>query len=139
MSLTKKFKTDPRHETEGVCLDYGDGVKIWVARAGGSNKRFLKEAERLNRKHRRQIQLNVLDNDTQLAIAQELYAKTVVLKWEGVTQEDIGGKGDEPAPFTVENCVALFSNLPDLFSDVTAQAMNSDLFRETIREADAGN
>ncbi len=133
-SIYRKFKTDSTVETEGVVLDYGDGVRIRVARAGGANKAYLKAIERLSRKYRRQIQLDVLDEETARRLLREIYAETVVLGWEGVTDE-----AGEPMPFTRENCVKLLTDLPDLFADVQAQAANAALFKAEIDEADAKN
>lgn len=134
MSLYKQFKTNPSVEQDGVILDYGDGVKIRIARAGGANKAFLRAVEAFARKHRRQIQLDTLPEDTSREILREIVATTVVLGWEGV--EDEAGN---PMPFTKENAIKLFTDLPDLFSDLYAQAQNAALFREEIREADAKN
>lgn len=138
-SLSRKFRTDKSLEVQGVELDYGDGVIITVARAGGANKRFLKEGQRIYKKYRRQIQLGILDEAIQTKLAHELYAKAVVLRWQGVTAEDIGREGEEPVDLTVENCTALFENLPDLWLDLQTQAQNAEIFKEHIREADAKN
>jgi len=135
MSLYKQFKTDPSVERDGVILDYGDGVKIRIARAGGvNNKAFLRAIEAFARKHRRQIQLDTLPEDVSRQILREVVATTVVLGWEGVTDE-----AGNSLPFTKENAIKLFEDLPDLFSDLYAQAQNAALFREDVREADAKN
>jgi len=141
VSLKKKFKTDKKCESEGVCLDYGEGQRIWIARAGGANARFRAERQRLFKRYRRQIELGVLSEDIQERIARELYAKTIVLKWEGITKDDCGIEegSAELVDFNVENAIRLFENLPDLFDDVQAQAQNNQLFLEHIREEDAGN
>lgn len=139
MSLARKFKTDQKCEIEGICLDYGDGQRIWVARAGGSNQAFQREAQKVFRKYRRQLVLNVLPDEVQQRIAREVYARTVVLRWEGVTEEDCGGEGREEVPCTFENVCRLFENLPDLFADVQSQAQNAQFFLEQIREDDAKN
>jgi hypothetical protein len=139
MSLSKQFKTDRSAETDGVVLDYGDGVWIRIARAGGANKKYLRALERLGRKYRRQIQLETLPEEVARKLFRETYAETVVLGWGGITQEDIGSEGDEPVEFTKANCVALFENLPDLFLDVQSQAQNMALFRAELDEDDAKN
>jgi hypothetical protein len=72
-------------------------------------------------------------------IAYESYAKCIVLDWKGVRAEDIGDKGRKEVPFSFENCVKLFKNLPDLFDDVQAQAQDQKLFLEEVREEDSKN
>lgn len=139
MSLARKFKTDEKCEAEGICLDYGDGQKIWIARAGGANRAFQKEAQRIVRKYRRQLTLNILPEEIQQKVAREAYARTVILRWEGVTDKDCGGDGTEPVPCTFENICRLLENLPELFNDIQRQAQNIELFLETLREDDAKN
>jgi hypothetical protein len=58
----------------------------------------------------------------------------VVLGWENVT--DSTGK---VLPFSYENCLKVFNDLPDLFKDIQEQAQRSALFRAELLERDAGN
>jgi hypothetical protein len=133
--LYSKFQTDTDVEQKGVILDYGDGNgRIRIRRAGGANHAFIKALEKVSRSHRAQIQHNLMSPDESLHIMVEVYASTVVLGWEGVTGED--GK---PLPFSKENCMKLFKDLPDLFRDVQEQAQNVSLFRANLSEADAKN
>jgi hypothetical protein len=134
MTLYRKFGTDSNVETAGVVLDYGEGVKIRIARAGGANKAYLKALERLSRKYRRQIQLDILDEETAREVFRAIYAETIVIGWEGVT-----GREGKPIEFSRENCIKLFEDLPDLFADIQAQAGNAALFRAEIAENDGKN
>jgi len=134
MSLYKKFATDPSVESDGVVLDYGDGCRIRVRRAGGANKEYIKALEKFSRSHRFQIQSNRISFDESRRILVEIYASTIVLGWEGVTDKD--GKD---LPFSRENCIQLFQDLPDLFQDVQDQAGNAAIFRASIDEVDAKN
>lgn len=134
MSLYKKFKTDSACETDGVWLDYGDDCRIKIARAGGSNKRFLKSAEKFRRRYKRQLELEILSNDVAQREAIKIYAESVVLDWEGVTDAE----GNE-LNCNQENITKLFTDLPDLFIDVQQMALNASLFREEIDVEAAGN
>ena len=134
MSLYSKFATDPSVENQGIFLDYGDGCKIRIRRAGGANKEYIKAIERLSRTHRFQIQTGRLSIDESRQIMAEVYANTIVLGWEGVK-----GPNGEEILFSKENCLKLFTDLPDLFADVQAQADNAAFFRVNIDEADAKN
>jgi hypothetical protein len=139
MSLRKKFKTDAKSETEGIWLDYGDGQQIKVARAGRTNKAFQAAGQKFLRKYRQQFKHGIIPQEVQEKIAYESYAKCIVLDWKGVRAEDIGDKGRKEVPFSFENCVKLFKNLPDLFDDVQAQAQDQKLFLEEVREEDSKN
>jgi hypothetical protein len=134
MDLYKQFKMNEVCEKDGITLDYGDGVEIKIARAGGANKKYTKAIERMARKYRRQIQLSTLAEDVAKKLWINIYAETIVLNWKGVKDEN--GK---KLSFSKDNCVKLFTDLPDLFADIQAQAQNLDLFRNEIREIDAKN
>lgn len=132
-STYKMFKTDQALESGGVTINYGD-FSITIARAGGSNKAYQRALEKKTRPFRRAIQSDTFTNDQAMAVLREVYVETVILGWDGVTDEN-----DNPIPFTKENCLKLFTDLPDLFSDLMQQASNITLFREDVREEDSKN
>lgn len=146
MSLFNTFKTDEALEKEGILLQYGhvkkaDGkpdlkrpINIRISRAGGANTAYLRRAEAVLKPYRRQIQSDTMDRSLIDDITRQLFAETVVKGWENVQDEN----GND-IPFTVENCVDLFTKLPDLFADVQEQAQRSALFRANITEIDSGN
>jgi hypothetical protein len=139
MSLYKKFATDTSLEKEGVLLQYGENshgkaICIRVARAGGSNKRYLERLEQRFKPLRRQVQNETIERGLMETIIRQVFAETVVLGWENV--EDAEGK---PLPFTRENCLKLFDDLPDLFADIKESAESIALFRAEVREVDAKN
>jgi hypothetical protein len=134
MSLYKQFRTDPKAEKDGVVLDYGEGGRIRIARAGGSNKAYLSAIEKMHRKYRKQIQLNILSEDVSQRILREIFADTVILGWEGVT-----GPDGKDLDFTRANVLKVLEDLPDLFADIREQASSAALFRETLEEIDSGN
>lgn len=134
MSLYKQFETSSKHETDGVTLDFGDAGKFRIARAGGANKAYLKAIEKLSRKYRRQIALDCLPEAKARRLFIEIYAETVMLGWEGVKDKD----GNE-LPFTRENVVKVFTDLPDFFREIQVEASNLALYREEIDAQDAKN
>lgn len=129
-----KFGTDKNLERTGIVLDYGDGLEIRIARAGGSNTRFEKATQQKMRKYSQQLKHDLLEPDQMREVMREVLAETVVLGWEGVT--DRQGKALE---FTVPNCVQLFKDLPDLFDDVLEQSRKASLFKQQVLEDEAGN
>ena len=120
MSLYKQFATDKNVERDGVVLSYGKNSKnkdinIRIARAGGANIRYTKLLEAAIKPYRRQLQNETMDNGVAEDITMRVYAQSVVLGWEGVEDEN-GNDMD----FTVENCMKLFKDLPDLWADIQA-------------------
>ncbi len=139
MSLFKQFETSPDLERKGVLLDYGknkDGtdIMIRIARAGGANKQYDKRMEILTKPMRRQIQNETVEAEAIDRVFRKVWAETVVLGWEHVQDED----GKE-IPFSVDNCIALFEKLPDLFADIQEQSRKAALFRQENLEADGKN
>lgn len=147
MSLYDKFKTDRSLEKTGIELDYGPNKKlpedaegnhptiiIRIARAGGANEQYLKRIEAKAKPHRRQIQHETVDRELIASLIKEVYAETVVLGWENVTDEN-----GVVMEFNKTNCIKLFNDLPDLYADITEQAQSAALFLASVRETDAKN
>lgn len=129
----KMFETDRNLETDGITIDYGD-FKFKVARAGGSNTKYNKMIDRETKPFRRQINAGSIDNDVLDKILKKVFAKTVVLSWENVKDKD-----GNLIEFSYENCLKLFEDLPDLFTDLREQAANMELFKTEIIEGEAKN
>ena len=127
------FKTDPKAETEGLTLDYGD-FRIRIARAGGANRAFARALEARLKPYRRQLQTETLDEKIAERILREVYADHVILGWDGVTGPD--GKA---MAFARETVLKLFEDLPELFRDIQDQAGRVALFRAHNLEDDKGN
>ena len=134
MSLYSLFKTDKSLEVKGIDLQYGDGIIITIARAGGANPIYARVVEAKTKPYRRQIQSETISRELSEQLTREIYAEAIVLGWSGVTDEN--GKAME---FTKENAVKLFKDLPDLFEDVKEQAGKAALFRNDILTADSKN
>jgi hypothetical protein len=138
--MTKKsspyslFETNKDAESgSGITLQY-PGFSITIHRAGGSNKKFAQVLSNKMKPYRQQFERGMLDDETSARILLESYAEAVVVGWKDV--KDRNGKN---LPFTKENVVKLFADLPDLFTDIKTQAENAALFREQAEKADEKN
>lgn len=139
MSLYKQFKTEEKFEQDGIFVEYGTGangkpITFRVARAGGSNQKYLKLLETRTKPYRRQIQNDTLDNKLAERIFLEVFVDSVLIGWENV--EDAAGA---PLPFNRDNAIKLFTDLPELYNDLREQAAKSASFRAETKEADAKN
>lgn len=133
-NIYDKFGTDKKLEQEGITLDYGDGLEVRIARAGGSNTKFEKAVQAKMRKFGLQAKHDLLDADQMREVMREVLAETVVLGWSGVTDRE-----GNALPFNRENCIKLFKDLPDLFEDVLEQSRKAALFKTVVLEAESGN
>lgn len=140
--MYKTFKTDETLETSGIEIDYGDFV-VTLARAGGANRRYGKALEAKTKPYRRAIQTETMNSKVADTILREVFASTIVLNWQtrvdGELKTGIEGPDGDLLPFNVANVTATLKNLPDLYSDLQAQANKSALFRASLLEGDAGN
>ena len=133
MNPYKMFKTEEKMEAGGIELDYGD-FKFRIARAGGSNTKYTRLLAKRLKPYQRQMDMGVLENDVADRLMAGIYADSVILGWEGVTDAD-----GNPMEFTRENCVTLFLDLPGLFSDIREQAQKAVNFRAEALENAAKN
>lgn len=133
-SIYQKFGTDKKSEQEGIILDYGDGMTIRIARAGGSNVRFEKAVQSKMRKFGLQAKHDLLEPEQMRGVMREVFAETIVLEWTGFTDEE-----GNALPLSRENIIKVFTDLPDLFDDVLEQSRKSSLFKSSLLEAEAGN
>lgn len=142
MSMYDLFKTDDSIEQSGVFLNYGS-FRVKIARAGGGNKRYIKTLEAKTRPIRRAIETETVDEKVSRQLMMELYAETIVLDWEtevdGKMEKGIEGPDGKIMPFSKENVLLTFKNLPDLFQDIIAQAGKVSNFRQMQLEEDAKN
>lgn len=134
MSLYDHFSMDPKAEIEGVDLDYGDAGCIKIARAGGSNQNYNKRISGFQKKYRRQMDLDILTDETAERELISIYVDTIILGWT-----DVSAKDGSPLLFSPKNVAMLLKDLPELFADIRAQSTNLALFREIEREEDSGN
>ena len=147
MSLRRTFKTDKTKEVEGVEIPVGmnehnnQPIKIRISRMSRSNKRYTKALEEATRPHSSAISNETLDNDIGSRILQEVFVDTVLLGWSNLPKSELtGDEADaDELPFSRENALALFEELPDLYDDWEGRAKKASTFRESEREKSAKN
>jgi len=142
MSLYEDFKTSDVLETSGVRFENAT-YAYTLARSGGANKRFNKLFERLARPYRRQMDNGTLDNAVAERLMRIVYARTVVLGWQTrVDEEWVDGIQLEEGsivPATEDVLIEVFTELPDLFTQITEDAKSLAFFRQAGLEEDSGN
>jgi hypothetical protein len=139
MSLYKMYKTDAKKETEGIVVEYGtdskgNPVKFRVARGSKTNMHYQTILERETRPYRRLIQGDKLKKETENKLNILVFVKALLLGWENVENEN-----NEPMEFNQDNAIKLFTDLPDLFTELQTTAMDGNNFREEALEEEAKN
>ena len=158
MGLYQKMQTSPRLENEGIWLQI-DNTRIRLARAGGKNTKFIVEAEKIARKHKRSLELMTEEQGRKLFA--NLYAEIIVLDWltqseDGDLDEDgqpaaenlpknerwkrgISGPNNELLEFNFENVLKVFDDIPDLLRIIKETAEDPALFRQELVKGIEGN
>ena len=144
MGVYDNYKTDLKIETEGVLIEEAD-YRYWVARAGKSNKAYIKAITKLNRKHERQINTGTMDEAVGDRIIRKAYAETIVKRWEiKVDGEWVEGfhrvdGSIAMGPVQVKDLIALFDEVPEIFTQLMEDAGNLAYYLIERTEADAKN
>ena len=141
MGLFSQFAVNTQKETDGVPVVFDantDGTvpTIYLARQGGSNKKYAKAVEAAYRPVRRKLELKTLTNEEADPILKRLFAFNIIVGWDNVQDEN-----NTLIPFTAENALALISDprMQDLFAHLDAVSKDSALFREASLEDEAKN
>lgn len=140
MSLFKTFGTDATKENEGVWLrefpPNADGTVpgFLLARKSKSNTNYAKAAEKIGKKFRKEISLDILSDDRADPALKELFVSTVLLGWENVFDAN-----DQPITYSKENALKLIEALPDLYAYLDDEAGKLSNFRAAANEADLKN
>lgn len=147
MGLRKNFKTDAAKETEGstIIVDTNDHngapISITVARMSRSNKRYAKALETATRPYNAAIAAETLDADLGSKLLREVFVDVILLGWSNLPKSELTGKDSDTAdlPFTRENALKLFDEMPDLYDAWEAHAKKAANFRDAERDDNAGN
>jgi hypothetical protein len=139
-SLRNKMKTSEKLEVEGIELELGN-CRLTLARAGGANQRYGAAMLAAHKKHGRAIDLDVMPDEMGRKIFYTIWAETVVKLWE----TDVAPEGEPPEwkegiddgnggllPFTVDNAVAFFLDVPDFFLAVKKTAEDAQYYRQKL-------
>ncbi len=167
MGLYEKMKTSPRLESEGIWLQIDD-TRIRLARAGGKNTKFITAAEKIQREHKRALDL--IGEEQGRKLFGKLFAEIVVLDWltraddgdldeggdslvnpEAVPKVDrwkrgISGPDGKLVEFTlpknsttIENILKTFDDIPDLLRLIKETSEDAALFRQGLLKDVEGN
>lgn len=147
MGLRNTFKTDKTAEVEGVEIEVdinehnNKPITIRLSRMSRSNKRYTKRLDTVTRPHMAAIQNETLNEAVASKMMREVFVDTVLLGWDNLPKSELSGNPDdkEELPFTRENALALFEELPDLYEDWEGRAKKAATFRETELEEAAKN
>lgn len=138
-SLFERFEIDPKKADEGISITYppnkdGSIPTFIVLHRGPGNQRYRAALEREQQQYRRLMDLNILDDATNLLIMQRVFCSTVLKGWSNVQNRD-----GTSISFSETNALALFKKLPDLYYDLAKESGELSAFLLGAQENDAKN
>ena len=138
-SLFKQYKTDKKIEVDGIWVDFpkndnGTVPQFLIARVGPSNPKYVAAYERHSKPYRTQIRKELLSEELSAKVLYAAFADGCVHDWRNV--QDAEGNN---LPYTRENVIWLFNQLPDLYNDLYSVASNYSTYAASGLESDAKN
>lgn len=133
-SLYDIFETNTTLESNGIWIDYGDAGKFLISRANASNTKYKRSVEAKTKPYRRQIETGTLPDGVDGRIMREVFVDSIIKDWHGVV--DRSGKALD---FNKENAIQLFTDLPELLTDLTEQATKLSNFTAEDVDGDIKN
>lgn len=133
MNLYEKYETDKDAEINGVPYEVTQGIIFMLARVCERNVAYQAERAKIAKHFEKQLMTNDNPKGYQEAITR-LFAKHIVKGWDGVTDRE-----GNPLPYTVDNCVKVLTDLPDLYNElvsvaVDADQFNADMLKKTVKK-----
>ena len=96
--MFEDYGTDKNLEREGVWLRY-PSFRVLCARAGGSNKKYLKLMERRTKAHQAQIRTDNFSNEQAQEVLKDVYSDSVILDWQVLSRSSLTSK-EPSSPMT---------------------------------------
>ena len=149
MGVSKEYKTNVKAEVDGIYFQYTDDTRVLVARAGGSNKRYLKSLRKHMAKYKRLADVDKLSIAQTEEVTMAACAEAIVCGWEtlingewvsGIAPEDVGENPEgNLLPATPDNVLRVFNHVPDIFTEIQKDAQRDTLYRQHTLEQQLGN
>lgn len=133
MNLYTQFEVSTEKESGGVWKSFGKSKTapgFLLGRMGGTNKQF--GTVHASREEDREAAKN--DEKKLQRIAIEVFVDSCLFGWRNVTN-----RGGTELPFTRENAIAVFEDLPELFIELSMFSAGRESFLAAATEADAKN
>jgi hypothetical protein len=132
LNVFEMFEMNSDSAKKGHEIDFGRGMKVWVARAGGTNEKFQRYHEMRMRPYKVQQNAGTMDEKLARGILADCYAHAIVTGWEGV----IGRDGQE-ITFSKQAVKDLLLELPELFNTIMNDSMDRNNFLLAGVDSDA--
>jgi len=129
MDIRKEFATNKTKEQEGIWSDFGDGLKIKIARSG--NPEYQKLFQKLAKPYQKAIRRGNLNNEIAEKLLVEAMAKAIVLGWEGLFE------GKKEIKYSEKEALRILTEYKDLRDQINEVAGDMESYKaESDEEAE---
>ncbi len=135
MNFLKVFETNKATEQKGICLEFGDS-KFFGKRAGKSNKAYVVALSNFHKKHKFQIENDILDDNVALPELAGVFFDHISTGWENVRYPE---NDEVNLEYTKENFIALMVKYPEFFDEYRNQFQIRANFQAEKIEDDSKN
>lgn len=135
MSLFNTFGTDKALETSGVWIDFpanDDGTVpgFLITRMSSSNPEYQKALEKVSKKYKQDINLDLLSEEVAAPVFREVFVETILKDCRHI--QDPKGQAID---YSRANMLQLMTDLPDLYAYLVDKAKSLATFRKTQLDA----
>jgi len=121
MDIKKAYGTDKKKEENGVWEDLGDGAKVLVARIGNPN--YRKVFEQITKPYTKAIRRGTLSEEKATDLIIKSLAKTVLLNWEGLKEDN------KLLKYSETEAIRLLTEYPDFRDQIQEIANDLETYK----------
>jgi hypothetical protein len=130
-NLDRKYKMDTSLEQNGVWVVVAEDVEFLIKRFGGFNSQKVRAAmAEYLKPYAKKIENGTLSPEKEHEVGVRVFVESCVADWKGVKEEKDGSLVE--IPFSNDNAIKLFCDLPELFSTLVTEAQNSENYKEVL-------
>lgn len=127
-NLDKYYKTNKKAESEGMWFDIVENeIGFLVKRFGGENAEPVKRAmAKYYTPHAKRIKDGTMSAEQESEIMTKVFVEACMIDWKGIEIDD------KEVPFSVDNALKFFKELPDLRADLFEYATTAATFKDQL-------
>lgn len=130
-TMWDSLKTNPALEREGIRFEHSLGAVFQLRRAGGANRKFNAELQRVGRDYRQNIANGTLTEELAEELNMKAAAHACFVAWDGVEDPETG----ELMECTPANAERLLMAVPELWYG--AESIRNVIFDQSRYRAEA--
>lgn len=126
MANINLVKTDIDKETNGVWIEFAEGIQLKIARS--RNTKYQEEIRRLIDPIKGELRKDVISTEKFADLLLRVRAKTVLLDWKNIEEDGV------EVPYSVEKAIEYFKNpeLKDFYGFVITISEGSEKYKKDI-------